>query len=464
MYRNICLSIILLLGCVGAKAQDEVITDTTKMGFKLFSEIPYYRVNYTYKSVAPDGETPITLSAAMVFPDKVFNRKDTVTVGGQEYNASGLMLCNHYTMTEQSEAPTQTSKMQIEGPLAAMGLKSIIISPDGYGFGSTVDKPQTYLMADITARHNIDAVRAARRLLASMDYTYGDLFTQIGYSQGGHTTMAVQRYFDTHDVDPEAIAGIDYTLCGDGPYDMDAMLDTLLIPEARFRYPVALPLIIQGLVEGTQLDITYSDCLREPFDTKAVEWLNAKTYTTDDINDSIFKITGANSRTGVLAADVIRTENMSRSDSEAQPFFQAIKENSFVSDWQPNEATRFYLYHSKDDEIVPYFCMEHMAAYLRDECGVGDDRLKVYESSGTHLAAATLFVLNALAELVQLESRYLEGSYTPTSIHGLIASDVTTAKPITGWYNLQGQRLSGRPSVPGLYIHDGKKVMVRGSR
>jgi hypothetical protein len=29
------------------------------------------------------------------------------------------------------------------------------------------------------------------------------------------------------------------------------------------------------------------------------------------------------------------------------------------------------------------------------------------------------------------------------------------------WYNLQGMRLDGSPSTPGIYIRNGRKVMVR---
>ena len=30
-----------------------------------------------------------------------------------------------------------------------------------------------------------------------------------------------------------------------------------------------------------------------------------------------------------------------------------------------------------------------------------------------------------------------------------------------GWYTLQGVRLSSRPTVPGVYLHGGKKVCVK---
>jgi len=461
MKARFYIVVLFLLSTMGVSAQDEVITDTTKMSYTmLFFKNTYYRVNYTYKSVAPDGVTPVTLSAAMVFPQNVFERKERPTIDGEVYDASGLLLNNHFTMTRQSEAPTQTDEMSIEGPLASIGPRFITISPDGYGFGTTVDKPQTYLMADITARNNIDAVKAARRLLLQMGYTYGDLFTQLGYSQGGHSAMAVQRYVDTNGTDAEAIPYINYTLCGDGPYDISAMLDTLLLPEARFRYPCALPLILQGQIEGANLDISYSDCFRKPLDTKSIAWLNAKTYSTDDINDSIFALVGGDSEKGVLVSDVLCTENLTSSNGNMPSFTQALQDNSLVSGWTPNSQTRFYLFHSKEDEIVPFFCMEHMRDFLQNDCGIGDDRLEVVESVGKHVDAATVFVIYVINKLKEMEAQYQEGSFIPVSVDdSMLTRSDTTERP-TGWYNLQGQRLPGRPQVSGLYIYNGKKVLV----
>ena len=29
------------------------------------------------------------------------------------------------------------------------------------------------------------------------------------------------------------------------------------------------------------------------------------------------------------------------------------------------------------------------------------------------------------------------------------------------WYDLQGRRYKGKPSVPGIYVNDGKKVLLK---
>ncbi len=456
------LCFLFSLCSLGLWAQGEMITDTTKMSYHpiAFLSIDFYRVNYTYQSVGPDGQTPVTLSAAMVFSKSMFERSSSMKVGNKSYYASGLLLVSHYTMTKNSDAPTQTTDMQVEGPIMVIGPNMIIISPDGYGFGVTADKPQAYLMAETTARNNMDAVKAARRLLDGLDYTYGDLFAQVGYSQGAHSAIATQRFIDNGGADPEGITHIDYTLCGGGPYDISSMLDTLLLPEAKYMYPCAIPLIIHGQIAGAGLNIDYSDIFRAPLDTKATGWLDAKTLTTDEINDLIYAEIGGNSSTGVLVSDMLRTENLSKSNETMKPFFEALKENSLVSGWIPNKKTRFYLYHSTEDEIVPSFCTQHLYDYLKNKCGLSDNYLEKEEGTGKHTEAASDFVVNAITKLKKLQSSYLDGSYIPVSITSPFAEEPETPRVLKGWFNLQGQRLPDRPQASGIYIHDGKKVVV----
>nr|MCR4994789.1 hypothetical protein [Bacteroidales bacterium] len=400
-------------------------------------------------------------SSAIVFPQAVYEHAKKVKVGDEEFDASGIMLNNHFTMTRNTEAPTMTSKMDIEAVMTMMGPSMIIVSPDGYGFGSTEDKPQAYLQADITAINNIDAVAAARQLLEEMGYTYGDLFTVFGYSQGGHSAMAVQRYFDTYGVAPEVISHIDFTLCGDGPYDIAGILDEVMQPEARFMYPCAIPLIVQGQIEGAGLDISYSDCFREPLDVKAIEWLNAKIYSTDAINDSIYKVVGGDSKNGVLVSDVLCTENFTDKSGMMAPFYKALSDNSLVSDWQPNDATRFYLYHSKTDEIVPFFCMEHMRDYLKSK-GVDANRLETSEGIGSHVASAVSFILNSIGKLNNMESNYLKGKYIPPTPSVPTVIDQVSFTPVpTGWFDLQGRHMKTVPQRPGIYIYNGKKLLKR---
>ena len=47
---------------------------------------------------------------------------------------------------------------------------------------------------------------------------------------------------------------------------------------------------------------------------------------------------------------------------------------------------------------------------------------------------------------------------TATAIHSLSTPNALRS---TDWYDLQGRRLSGKPTIKGIYINDGKKVVIR---
>jgi alpha-amylase len=54
----------------------------------------------------------------------------------------------------------------------------------------------------------------------------------------------------------------------------------------------------------------------------------------------------------------------------------------------------------------------------------------------------------------------LFGIVTTTGIKSL--SPLTShPSPLNVWYDLQGRRLSGKPTTKGVYIHGGKKLVVR---
>ena len=48
-----------------------------------------------------------------------------------------------------------------------------------------------------------------------------------------------------------------------------------------------------------------------------------------------------------------------------------------------------------------------------------------------------------------------------TGIISLYKESGSRRAAASGWYDLQGRRLIGKPSQKGVYINDGKKVLVK---
>ena len=90
-------------------------------------------------------------------------------------------MVNHYTITDDSQRPTNVSGIfTLEGMLASANY--ILIELDGYGFGLDVERNQRYLQGRATARVNIDAFIAGCKLIEAEGFECGDVVLNLGYS------------------------------------------------------------------------------------------------------------------------------------------------------------------------------------------------------------------------------------------------------------------------------------------
>ncbi len=387
------------------KESDVVITDTTVLETTILgakSEI--VMVNYTYVSVGADGTTPLKLSSALVFPKKMFERGHKKWVDkydGSQYDATGLMLIPHFTIACGKEAPTQTTNMEVEGPMCVLCEKSnisyILVSPDFSGFGVDSDQPQAYMMGDMTAKQALDGLDAAKQALKTMGYTYGPNQVLAGYSQGGHTAMAIQRMLSRK----SAVQPFELTCAGGGPHNLAGMVDSALKPGATTKYPCAIPLIFVESARAMGLNLDYNKIFHKTLSSKIVKWISGKQLTSSEINDSIYRVLGGDIDKGVKVSDILDTDYVNRSNPELAEFFGIMEDNTLTEGWKPISGSKFYLYHSKDDQVVPFFCYEHMCDFLKKTSG-SDIDLESDDSAGSHQTAAIGFVMGVMVELMDL--------------------------------------------------------------
>ena len=143
-------------------------------GVPVHADIDCYRVLYPSRGSA--GQ-PITLSGLLALP--------------RGSRPRGLVSWQHGTTTTRAATP---SNLSVDGLAAAIVFAAngfALIAPDYIGLG--VSKlTHTYLVADDTARAVIDLLTAARSL-PGVPATPPFL---IGFSQGGHATLAVQNLLE----------------------------------------------------------------------------------------------------------------------------------------------------------------------------------------------------------------------------------------------------------------------------
>ena len=330
---------------------------------------PASAISYTYLSADPQGE-PVELSALLYIPDAALEGNKALT---------GISLTNHGTIASKAECPTM--KAQFEGALAWKNYAMVM--PDYYGFGASADRPQAYLDPETTARGNIDAYLAARQLLEDRKVTLPSRLYSFGYSQGGFNSMANLKYVAEH---PELSIRFEKVMCGGSPFDVELTWNAYT--SGTFRNAIAfVPLSVVSVNEAQQLGIPYGDLFQGELLRNWKDWILSKEHSLAEINGLI----GTDN-----LADILDDDFMAGRGDAYDRVMAVCRRYSLTSGWTPPSGTKIILYHSNQDDTVPYANLTAMKAFLdtvAPGCYTASDG-----NNGGHVNAAVSFVLNLLLE------------------------------------------------------------------
>lgn len=281
----------------------------------------------TYPSM-DNNLRPVTLSGKVMLPKKGKPKR--------------LILVSHYTVGSDIEAPSNC--FSLEGVLVKLGYGLII--PDYMGYGITADKVHPYLVMDQTARNVLDMYLCVREWLKVVDRApeKDDIYL-MGYSQGGATTMAVEHLIETEYCfpDDDNYVKIHRVFAGGGPYDVKATYERFVTTDSA-AYPVAVPLVLQGMIVGNELDINMNDIVQDWLYHNIDRWINSKRYSTGVINQLIGT---------TITHKILTKEGMNQASAKVAELYKAMTINSITSyNWSPEASV--YIMHSIDDEVVPY--------------------------------------------------------------------------------------------------------------
>ncbi len=305
-------------------------TGTTGAGFlqellKWSNQKEIIEIVGTYPSHDNDGN-PITLSGKVMLPKKGVPKR--------------MILVSHYTVCSNAEAPSNC--FSLEGVLVGSGYGLII--PDYLGYGITGNEVHPYLVMDMTARNVVDMYIAVRPWLEAVGRQPEDISLDLmGYSQGGATTMAVQHLIETEYTNEMDYVNLHRVFAGGGPYDVKATYERFVNTDTA-GYPVAVPLVLQGMIKGNKLNMELSDMMKPRLCDHMDDWINSKKYTSAQINQLIgTKVTH----------ELLTDEAMMQKSEKVAELYKAMTQNSIVAqNWVPQASV--YIMHSMDDETVPY--------------------------------------------------------------------------------------------------------------
>ena len=293
----------------------------------------------TYPSIDIEGN-PITLSGKVMLPKNGIPKR--------------MILVSHYTVCSNAEAPSNC--FSLEGVLVNSGYGLII--PDYIGYGVTAQEVHPYLVMDVTAHNVVDMYLAVRPWLEAVDRIPDDPSLDLmGYSQGGATTMAVQYLIETDYSNADSMDHImlHRVFAGGGPYDVKATYERFVTTDTA-GYPVAVPLVLQGMIKGNKLNMQLSDMMKPFLCDNMDAWINSKRFTSAQINQLIgTKVTH----------ELLTDEAMEQKSEKVAELYKAMTLNSITAyDWDPRAPV--YMMHSIDDETVPYTNATHARSHWKD--------------------------------------------------------------------------------------------------
>ena len=353
------------------------ITDSTYYADKSFTAY-----NFVYPSKDPYGND-VMLSGTITFGDEV---KDNAY-------AKGLLLYNHYTVYRADQCP---SKGYLSDQKFFSLVSLITISPDYYGFGTTGSKNQGYCISQANAQAAVDALLAAKQIMTDKGYSWSDRLFNLGYSQGGQTTMGVVRLVAEKYPDID----ITYTFAGAGVYDLPETYRQFL--SATFAgVPSTVVSVMLAYNQYKNLGIAREAMLTEPVLSHIDDWILSKKYSLEEIDSMI----------GPLTVDQYTTEAMRDTTSSlSHTMMAALDLDNLCKGWTPRGNEKIMLFHSSMDDFVPVANTENLYNFLIGN-GLSSDNIDLdIEDIGpagdtpAHKNASTTFALKAVYKIIELTS------------------------------------------------------------
>lgn len=302
--------------------------------------------NIEYPSTDPYGK-PVTLSGAITVGDEIKDGKAP---------AVGVVLVNHFTVYRKDQCP---SKGDLAIQKFVVGSKMVGVSADYYGFGCTEDKNQAYCIGSVNAQASIDCLLAARELFPSLNITIDkgkDYLFNLGYSEGGQTTIAVEKLVSEKYPDIK----ITHSFAGGGPYDMPSTYKEMTRTDIS-GMPSTVISVLLAFNEYFQLGYPREKLLRGDALAHADEWLLSKKYTQQEIDAIIGSLSFSN-----FASKEIQDMN----SEVSRKLKAALEKENLARGWKPAKGARIALIHHVEDITVPYVNQTNLYNYLVNTLGL----------------------------------------------------------------------------------------------
>ncbi len=252
-----------------------------------------------------------------------------------------LLSYSHGTVTQTNQVPSVFSFPPTEDTFASLAFASVgyaCAAADLLGMGSSPGL-HPYLHARSEATASVDMLRAARAFCASNNIGLNGQVFVTGYSQGGHTAMALHRELEKYHTDEFTVTA---SAPMAGPYDLSGVeLNDILSPRCPPN-PYYCAYVLMSYQSVYALAPNWSDLVVAPYDSTIPPLFNGNTD-----GGTINAAMPACNLSTVLRPAVV----FSLTNDPGCPLYQALRDNDLYR-WKPVAPIR--LYHcSGDQDVLP---------------------------------------------------------------------------------------------------------------
>ena len=259
----------------------------------------------------------------------------------------------HGTALKNDQVPSYPDRcdeaLLINTLFASHGYVAVMPDYIGQGRGTNDSIRHPYLYAATTATTVTDMLKAVNELSALLPVQLNNKLFICGLSQGGHATMAAQRYIE------QAPAAQPFRLVASapcaGPYYLPILWDFWLANNP-YKAPPLIAHLYLSYKRIYGISETLGSVFTPPYDGR-IESIDDGTHTDVEMCSML----PATIQT-LMQAGFINVVN-----ARTHPFYSALAAN-LTCDFAPAIPTR--LYHAVNDELVPYsistYALERMKA------------------------------------------------------------------------------------------------------
>jgi len=328
-----------------------VLSAQNLVSYELKASLSPAEIMQVLDNQPPTIENGVDVYKILYVMDDVFGNPDTASgalhVPWPAKDQPGHpLVCDMHGTTDRTWYPSDylgTSGLYFAGN------GFLAIEPDYLGLGNSRGF-HPYVHADSEARSGVEMLRAAHQFFQQMGISPGEELFISGYSQGGHSAMAMHRMIQ------EDLAG-EFTVTASspmsGPYSLSGIMFDRMLDDQDYLPGIAfMPyLVLSYRMVYTDLNVQLSDIFKSWFVNPIQQFYDGQITLSNmatTLGTTLFLTTGKLNPRDMLQPDLLAEL---QTDPESHPLYAAIKDNDLL-DWVPEAPMR--LFYCEADEQVPY--------------------------------------------------------------------------------------------------------------